>query len=113
MYVCTCVVIYSWNFHTEVSFLFSEDEYSQLEMPNATMAVRVMKRGALLAHPVWLRITPQTIEQALEREIISSFEPPDNALSPNRASTRTIVWLVISAIMRLLASYSFRGPLCM
>lgn len=42
-----------------------------------------------LANPVWFRITPLTVQQALDRMIITSY-PDDDSMSPNRASTHDL-----------------------
>ena len=54
------------------------------------MEVLITKEsGILLANPVYFRITPLTVEDALARGIIGSEfvrDNPDNLFSPNRAS---------------------------
>ena len=49
------------------------------------MPVVISKRvGVIIANPVEFRVTPLTVQQALDQEIINFFEP-QNPLSPNRA----------------------------
>lgn len=79
------MILYSFLSFTEIVFTFSEGDYRENEMPNAMMPVRVMKHDVLLANPVWIRVTPLTIQKAMDRNIIPDFEPED-MLSPNRAS---------------------------
>ena len=54
------------------------------------MQVLITKESGIeLANPVYFRITPLTVEDALARGVISSEfeqENPDNRFSPNRAS---------------------------
>ena len=54
------------------------------------MEVLITKEsGVQLANPVYLRITPLTVEDALTMRLISSEfeqENPDNPVSPNKAS---------------------------
>ena len=43
--------------------------------------------GIQLANPVYLRVTPLTVDDALSRGVISEYED-ENPFSPNRASKR-------------------------
>ena len=71
---------------TVITFQLSEGDYTQNEQPNAVMEVLITKgSGIQLANPVYFRITPLTVEDALARGVISEFEP-ENGYSPNRAS---------------------------
>ena len=71
---------------TEINFQLSNSDYTQNEEPNATMEVLITKgSGIQLANPVYFRITPLTVEDALTRGVISEFDP-ENPFSPNRAS---------------------------
>ena len=62
------------------------------------MEVLITKEsGIQLANPVYFRVTPLTVEDALNRSVISSEfdrENPDNPFSPNRAS-KNITYLEI------------------
>ena len=75
---------------TVITFQLSEVDYVQNEEPNATMEVLITKEsGIQLANPVYFRITPLTVEDALNRSVIGSEflqENPDNIYSPIRAS---------------------------
>ena len=52
------------------------------------MEVLIIKSSAIqLANPVYLRVTPLTVGDALSRGVISEFDP-ENSFSPNRASKR-------------------------
>lgn len=69
-----------------VSFSLSEESYAVSEGPNAMMPVRVMKdQNVLLANAVTLRVTPLTVQEALDRMVITDY-PPDDIFSPERAS---------------------------
>ena len=71
-------------------FRLSEDDYTQNEEPNAKMEVLIYKGGGIqLANPVYFRVTPLTVEDAIARGAISEFEP-ENRYSPNRASKNTL-----------------------
>ena len=56
--------------------------------------------GILLANPVYFRVTPLTVKDALARDIIGSEfeqENPDSHFSPNRASKNILcVWKFLS-----------------
>ena len=45
--------------------------------------------GTQLANPVYFRLTPLTVDDALARGIISEFDD-ENPLSPNRASKKKL-----------------------
>ena len=71
---------------TELTFELSEVDYVQNEEPNASMEVLITKsNGIELANPVYFRVTPLTVEDALARGAINEFEA-ENPFSPNRAS---------------------------
>ena len=56
------------------------------EAEGATIPVRITKdENMVLANPVTFRLTPLTVDAALERGIISEF-PVEDPRSPNRAS---------------------------
>ena len=68
------------------NFALSESDYRGVEEDNATIQIRITRDDdVLLATPVWLRITPLTVQEALDRNITSDYEP-DNPVSPRRAS---------------------------
>ena len=49
------------------------------------ITARIIKGlNVLLANPVWLRVTPMTVGEALERNVIDSYEL-DDSVSPTRA----------------------------
>ena len=56
------------------------------------MPVRIVKNeNTLLANPVELKLTPMTVQQALDKNIITNFheedvKSPDRASKPNLAS---------------------------
>ena len=71
---------------TEITFQLSEGDYTQNEEPNALMEVSIIKgSGIQLANPVYFRITPLTVGDALFLGVISEFND-ENPISPNRAS---------------------------
>ena len=71
---------------TETAFLLSEVDYTQNEEPNAQLEVLITKgSGVALANPVYFRVTPMTVDDAMARGVIGEFEN-ENPLSPNRAS---------------------------
>ena len=50
------------------------------------MEVLIIKGSSIqLANPVYFKVTPLTVDDALARSVISQFEV-ENPLSPNRAS---------------------------
>ena len=50
------------------------------------MVVSIIKEsGIQLANPVYFRVTPLTVDDALNRSVISEYEAK-NPFSPNRAS---------------------------
>lgn len=54
-------------------------------MPDAVMPVRIAKLAdVVLANPVTFRVSPLTVEQALDMNVISSF-PFENFRMPDRA----------------------------
>ena len=79
---------------TVITCQLSESDYTQNEEPNALMEVLITKEsGIQLANPVYLRLTPLTVSDALARGVISSeFERdnPENEYSPNRASKNVL-----------------------
>ena len=67
-----------------VSFSFSEADYVRAE-PVRMIPAKISKgQDVLLANPVWFRVTPLTVEQALNRSVIDSYDM-DNIVSPTRA----------------------------
>ena len=69
----------------EVTFGFSEADYRATEGTNTFMPVIISKEaGVFIANSVEFRITPLTVQQALNQSVIASFEPLDPN-SPNRA----------------------------
>lgn len=68
-----------------VAFEFSEEDFSGREGENSTISVKIRKQHKLsLANEVTLRVTPLTVEMALQNRIISAFRD-EALLSPNRA----------------------------
>ena len=69
------------------------------------MEVLITKEsGIQLANPVYFRLTPLTVKDALNRSVISSeFEQdhPDNRYSPNRASKNFIVNIPLLTLVSL------------
>ncbi len=65
------------------------DEYRANEFENF-MPVKVSRgTGVTIANPITLRITPLTVQQALERNLIDeSSLPVISFISPNRAGKR-------------------------
>ena len=71
---------------TVITFQLSEVDYTQNEEPNALIEVLITKgSGIQLANPVYFRVTPMTVGDALTRGVISQFDD-ENPFSPNRAS---------------------------
>ena len=69
----------------DVIFSFSEGDYVIREGPGAAIPARITKgQDILLANPVWLVVTPLTVDQALQRNAIDNFEM-DDPMSPTRA----------------------------
>ncbi len=68
------------------------------------MPVKVFKGTDVnIANPITLRITPLTVEQALERNLISSgicYLPAISFISPNRASKEIIINTNINSVIR-------------
>ena len=59
------------------------------------MLTRIAKDfDVLLANPVWLVVTPLTVQQALERNLIDSYYL-DDPLSPTRASKFELVAITL------------------
>ncbi len=73
----------------EVTFELSEDDYRANEFDNF-MPVKVSRgTGVTIANPITLRITPLTVQQALDRNLIEeSSLPVISFISPNRAGKR-------------------------
>ena len=70
----------------DVDFSFSENSYVRQEGPGATIPTKIAKSiDVLLANPVWFVVAPLTIDQALQRSVIDSYDM-DNLNSPTRAS---------------------------
>ena len=69
-----------------ITFELSEADFRANESEK-TANVQISKNQDLrLANPVTFRITPLTVQQALDREIIDSYPIPDNEnVSPSRA----------------------------
>ena len=71
--------------YVDISFHLSEPVYRATEGRNEFMPVIISKREyVFIANPIIFRIIPLTVRQALDRHVISSFEPLD-LNSPNRA----------------------------
>ena len=50
------------------------------------MPVIIVKTtDVILANPVTFMVIPLTIDEAMNRSVITTFDPPDNPNSPNRA----------------------------
>ena len=56
--------------------------------------------GVALANPVYFRVTPLTVGDALLRSVISEFEP-ENPFSPNRVSKNLIVNIPLLTLVSL------------
>ena len=85
MHDCKLIILF---LILEVFFQFTEDDYlineNQLIMP-----VLVAKDPSQrLANPVTLRVTPLTVNEAVQRGIIEDTLLPNNSISPNRARKR-------------------------
>ena len=66
-----------------VTIEFTEDDYRENE--DGDMEITVARnQDVTLANPVIVRITPLTVEEALDRGIITTFDE-DEKFSPNRA----------------------------
>ena len=63
---------------------FAEDECQQKEGEGGNMIKVTVSKNVTLANPVTVRITPLTVQMALDRGIIATFES-NNPYSPNRA----------------------------
>ncbi len=72
-----------------VTFELSKDHYRANEF-DKFMPVKVSRGTCVtIANPVTIRITPLTVEQALERNLIDeSSLPVISFISPNRAGKR-------------------------
>ena len=72
-----------------VNLQLSEDDSSQPEEANAAMEIAISKNpDVFLANPIRFRITPLTVQQALDRGIIDTVPDAIGLLdprSPNRA----------------------------
>ena len=72
-------------FFLDVTFELSEADYRATEGTNDFMPVIISKEaGVFIANPVEFRITPLTVQQALDQGVIKEFEKLDPN-SPNRA----------------------------
>ena len=66
---------------------FADDDYRESE--GGDMEITVVKNQDIVsANPVTVRITPLTVEEALDRSIITTFDE-DDSFSPNRAGDYT------------------------
>ena len=71
---------------TVITFQLSQEEYIKNEEPNAVMEVLIIKGSSIqLANPVYFRVTPLTVNDALARGVIGQYEE-ENRHSPNQAS---------------------------
>ena len=67
--------------HIDVIFELSEEDYRVSE--RGDLEIRILK-DSTLANPVTVRVTPLTVQMALDMSIISTFQD-DDIHSPNRA----------------------------
>ena len=74
------------SIHAVITFELSEADYRATE-DEETADVRISKnQDFTLANPVTFRVTPLTVQQALDRGIIDSYPTPgDENVSPSRA----------------------------
>ncbi len=80
-----CIYILLCLLYTAVTFQLSESDYIQREGSNAMMPVVITKASdVFIANPVTFLVIPLTVDQALDQQVINSFEPL-NSFSPNRA----------------------------
>ena len=93
-----CIVISFINsfwLPTVVSFGLTTAEYFQKEEPNALMEVSIIKSSDIqLANPVYLSVTPLTVDDSLSRGVISEYDP-ENPFSPNRAGKNVNAIIII------------------
>ena len=86
-----------------INIEFTEDDYRENE--DGDMEITVARNQDItLANPVIVRITPLTVEEALDRGIITTFDE-DETFSPNRAGNNDNV-LIITLIHLVLSTCS-------
>ena len=69
-----------------ITFELSEPEYRAVEDGEFANVTISKKQGFTLANPVTFRITPLTVQQALDQGIIDFYPTPENEnVSPSRA----------------------------
>ena len=68
-----------------VEFRLSDDNYRQMEGPNALMPVSIEKIVGGLANPIIFRVTPLTVQEAEARGITIFIRPPNHHNSPSIA----------------------------
>ena len=69
-----------------ITFELSEPEYRAVEGEEFAGVKISKKQRFVLANPVTFRITPLTVQQALDQGIIDSYPTPeDETVSPSRA----------------------------
>ena len=66
-----------------ITFEITDDDYRESEGGDMEITVAI-NQDITLVNPVTVRITPLTVQMALDRGIIATFDE-DDALSPNRA----------------------------
>ena len=79
-----------FSINTVVTVAFSKDTYRAVEGLHDFAEVAIAEtsyHSITLANPVTFRVTPLTVQQALDRGIIDTYRTPDDEnVSPSRAS---------------------------
>ena len=69
-----------------VKFQFATNDLRVEEGVNASVSLRIVKdKKVRLANPVNIRVTSQTVDEAMENGLLFFFQD-ENPLSPNRAT---------------------------
>ena len=73
---------------SEITFALSEELYEVIEGENvlSLTILKINEQDVILANPVFFKITPLTVCEALAQRLDVAFET-DNTFSPNRAGT--------------------------
>ena len=71
---------------SEITFALSEEVYEVIEGEDvlSLTILKINEQGVMLANPVFFKITPLTVCEALAQRLVVAFET-DNTFSPNRA----------------------------
>ena len=80
-----------------VTIEFSEEDYRESEASDMEITV-ARNQEVTLANPVIVRITPLTVEEALDRGIITTFDEVD-ILSPDRAGKNDCFLVIVNDIV--------------